>query len=114
MPSALQVVFYVGVQLDITKRGDASEAAAGADKVPSQHKVVPGEPSGKDVIAQRGGLRGCARGLPGALPLWPAAFPGLPVPLAAVHGQPKTLELAGGEVQEPMSSALRPLVYALI
>ena len=66
MPSALQVVFYVGVQLDITKRGDASEAAAGADKVPSQHKVVPGEPSGKDVIAQRGvcgAVRVACRGL---------------------------------------------------
>ena len=64
--SALQVVFYVGVQLDITQRAKPCEAVAAADRVPGQQPVLQGEPSGKDIVAQRGvcgAVRVACRGL---------------------------------------------------
>lgn len=63
---ALQVVFYVGVQLDITKKAKPCEAAAAAERAPGQPEIVPGEPSGKDIVAQRGvcgAVRVACRGL---------------------------------------------------
>ena len=62
----LQVVFYVGVQLDITKQSKAEDASKGADAAPSPGEVLPGEPSGKDLVAQRGvcgAVRVACRGL---------------------------------------------------
>ena len=62
----LQVVFYVGVQLDITKQSKAEDASKGAAAAPSPGEVLPGEPSGKDLVAQRGvcgAVRVACRGL---------------------------------------------------
>ena len=62
----LQVVFYVGVQLDITKASKAGAALEGADAVPGPVEVLPGEPSGADLVAQRGvcgAVRVACRGL---------------------------------------------------
>ncbi|CAL5226003.1 g8806 [Coccomyxa viridis] len=61
-----KVVFYVGVQLDITKKAKPCEAAAAAERAPGQPEIVPGEPSGKDIVAQRGvcgAVRVACRGL---------------------------------------------------
>lgn len=61
-----QVVFYVGVQLDITLPSKAEDASSAADKAPSQREVLPREPSGKDLVAQRGvcgAVRVACRGL---------------------------------------------------
>ena len=63
---AVQVVFYVGVQLDITKKTKPCEAASAAERAPGQPEIVPGEPSGKDIVAQRGvcgAVRVACRGL---------------------------------------------------
>ena len=60
------MVFYVGVQLDITKKAKPCEAAAAAERAPGQPEIVPGEPSGKDIVAQRGvcgAVRVACRGL---------------------------------------------------
>ena len=62
----LQVVFYVGVQLDITKPNTAGDASQVAEAPPSPGEVLPGEPSGKDLVAQRGvcgAVRVACRGL---------------------------------------------------
>lgn len=63
---AVQVVFYVGVQLDVTKKVKPCEAASAAERAPGQPEIVPGEPSGKDIVAQRGvcgAVRVACRGL---------------------------------------------------
>ncbi len=62
----VQVVFYVGVQLDVTKRAQPCEASAAADNASSQPEILPGEPSGKDLVAQKGvcgAVRVACRGL---------------------------------------------------
>ncbi|CAK0783982.1 hypothetical protein CVIRNUC_007185 [Coccomyxa viridis] len=61
-----KVVFYVGVQLDITKQSKAEDALKCADAAPSPGEVLAGEPSGKDLVAQRGvcgAVRVACRGL---------------------------------------------------